>query len=114
MLLNDPSLLDKTTPRNASGAVHIQFNEPSRVTLDHLQVIDDSLNSEPATEQSVTRSRNNEWDPSFYKKQQQQQHSKNNGGGISETNSLEHSLAGISEIQAPAMMLQECGGGWDS
>ena len=30
------------------------------------------------------------------------------------SNSLENSIAGISEIQAPAMMLQEIGGGWDS
>ena len=28
--------------------------------------------------------------------------------------SLENSLAGISEIQAPAMLLKDVGGGWDS
>ena len=33
---------------------------------------------------------------------------------MSRRNSLENSIAGISEIQAPAMMLQDIGGGWDS
>ena len=36
------------------------------------------------------------------------------GGIIGEAPSLESSLAGISEIQAPAMMMQDIGGGWDS
>ena len=38
----------------------------------------------------------------------------NSGINSVQTNSLNQSIAGISEIQPPALMMQEVGGGWDS
>ena len=110
--------LDKTTPRSARGLPTSQAAYPheNANTLvhhqqrDHLQVINDSLNSEPVTEQSMAekrstkKSRNSTFDEPVYGRMDNNQH----------TNSLENSLAGLSEIQAPAMMLHEIGGGWDS